>query len=66
MVAKMGESFDPLVMAAEASKATYEDQVCMVSTLRATNADLRNSNLVDVRNFNYFYLFSLIFIVPNF
>ena len=66
MVAKMGESFDALVMAAEASKATYEDQARMVSTLRATNADLRNSNLVDGRNLNCFYLFSLIFIVPNF
>ena len=40
MVAKMGESFDVLVMAAEASKATYDDQARTISTLTATNAEL--------------------------
>ena len=40
MAEKMGESFDALAMAAEASKATYEDQARSISTLTATNAEL--------------------------
>ena len=40
MVAKMGESFDALAIAAEASKATYEDQACTIATLTTTNAEL--------------------------
>ena len=40
VAAKMGESFDALTMAAEASKTTYEDQARTISTLTATNAEL--------------------------
>ena len=40
MAEKRGESFDALAMAAEASKATYEDQSRSISTLTATNAEL--------------------------
>ena len=40
MAAKMGNSFDALAMAAEASKAAYEVQARTISTLTATNAEL--------------------------
>ena len=40
MVAKMGELFDTLAMAAEASKTTYEDQARTIATLAATNTEL--------------------------
>ena len=40
MVAKMGDSFDALAMATEASKATYKDQAHTISTLTVTNAEL--------------------------
>ena len=40
----MGESFDTLEMAAEASKTTYEDQVRTIATLTAANAELTTTN----------------------
>ena len=40
MAEKMGESFDALAMAAEASKATYEEQAHTIATLTASNAEL--------------------------
>ena len=40
MAVKMGESFDALAMAAEASKTTYENQANTIATLTATNAEL--------------------------
>ena len=40
MAAKMGKSFDALAMAAEASKATYEEQAHTIATLTASNAEL--------------------------
>ena len=44
MVNKIGESFDTLAMAAEASEATYEDQARTISTLTAANAELTATN----------------------
>ena len=40
MVKRMGESFDALAMAAEASKLTYEDQARTIATLTTSNAEL--------------------------
>ena len=40
MVDRMGDSFDALAMAAEASKSTYEDQARTISTLTTANAEL--------------------------
>ena len=43
-VAKMGESFDALAMAAEASKTTYEDQERTIATLTTATAELTTTN----------------------
>ena len=49
MVDKMGESFDTLAMAAEASKSTYEEQAKTIAALTKTNAELSaiNKKLTD-------------------
>ena len=44
LVAKMGESFDALAMAAEAFKSTYDDQARTIATLTAANAELTATN----------------------
>ena len=44
MVAKMGESFNALAMAFEASKTTYEDQARTIATLTTANAELTTTN----------------------
>ena len=49
MVDRMGDSFDALAMAAEASKSTYEDQARTIATLTTANAELTATvkNLTD-------------------
>ena len=44
MVERMGESFDTLAMAAEASKATYEEQAKSIAFLTKMNAELSATN----------------------
>ena len=44
MVDRMGESFDTLAMAAEASKETYEEQARTIAALTKTNGELSATN----------------------
>ena len=43
MITKMSESFDALVIAAEASKTIYEDQARTIAMLNTANAKLEKT-----------------------